>query len=187
MMLFIKKKVFIVVIWRLHFTWKNVNFQQLFVVVKMTERRKSQSEGWTYFNLLFIYFITVNKYGFCISVIGYINMQIIGIGYKKIYIGRSLLETLPNNMWWWRCCLTIFLRFSDPKTQFSFFNSPAVILEESLATQTLLLTVHLDEINTCPYPGSFVTIYVDWKFLIIVLMVEMGIFTALVLFSKRLD
>ncbi len=37
------------------------------------------------FNLLFIYFITVNKYRFCISVIGNINMQIIGIGigYKK--------------------------------------------------------------------------------------------------------
>ncbi len=51
----------------------------------MTERRKNQSEEWIYFNLLFIYFITVNKYRFCISVIGYINMQIIGIGisYKK--------------------------------------------------------------------------------------------------------
>ncbi len=35
------------------------------------------------FNLLFIYFITVNKYRFCISVIGYINVQIIGIGNKK--------------------------------------------------------------------------------------------------------
>ncbi len=34
------------------------------------------------FNLLFIYFITVNKYWFCISVIG-INVQSIGIGYKK--------------------------------------------------------------------------------------------------------
>ncbi len=33
--------------------------------------------------LLFIYFITVNKYRFCISVIGYINMQIIDIGYKR--------------------------------------------------------------------------------------------------------
>ncbi len=32
---------------------------------------------------LFIYFITVNKYQFCISVIGYINVQIIGIGSKK--------------------------------------------------------------------------------------------------------
>ncbi len=32
-----------------------------------------------------MYFITVNKYRFCISVTGYINMQIIcvGIGYKK--------------------------------------------------------------------------------------------------------
>ncbi len=53
---------------------KDVNFQQFFVVVKMTER-----EEWTYFT----YFITVNKYRFCISVIGYINVQIIGIGYKK--------------------------------------------------------------------------------------------------------
>ncbi len=32
-----------------------------------------------------VYFITVNKYWFSLSVIGYINMQIIGIGigYKK--------------------------------------------------------------------------------------------------------
>ncbi len=54
--------------------------KMFFVVVKMTE-----SEEWTYINMLFIYFITVNKYRFCISVIGYINMQIIGIGigYKK--------------------------------------------------------------------------------------------------------
>ncbi len=51
---------------------ENVNFQQLFVVVKTTE-----SEEWTSL------FITVNKYRFCISVIGYINMQIIGIGSKK--------------------------------------------------------------------------------------------------------
>ncbi len=31
-----------------------------------------------------------------------------------------------------------------------------------------------------------VTFYVDWKFLIIALMVEMGIFTALALFLKPL-
>ncbi len=30
-----------------------------------------------------MYFITVNKYRFCISVIGYINVQSIGIGYKQ--------------------------------------------------------------------------------------------------------
>ncbi len=35
------------------------------------------------FTQLFIYFISVNKYRFCILVIGYINMQIIGISYKK--------------------------------------------------------------------------------------------------------
>ncbi len=73
----------------------NVNFQQLFLVVKMTERRKNQSEEWTYFTQLFIYFITVNKYRFCISVIGYINMQIIGIGFgykKNTNIGRSLAK-----------------------------------------------------------------------------------------------
>ncbi len=50
------------------------------VVVKMTERRKNQSEEWT---LLFMYFITVNKYRFCISVIGYINVQIIVSVLKK--------------------------------------------------------------------------------------------------------
>ncbi len=51
----------------------------------MTERRKNQSEEWTYFTLLFIYFITVNNYRFCISVMGYINVQRIGIGIKNLY------------------------------------------------------------------------------------------------------
>ncbi len=37
----------------------------------------TESEEWTSL------FITVNKYQFYISVIGYINMQIIGIGYNK--------------------------------------------------------------------------------------------------------
>ncbi len=64
---------------------KMLIFNSFFVVVKMIERRKNQSEEWTYFTLLLIYFITVNKYRFCISVIGYLNVQIIGIGisYKK--------------------------------------------------------------------------------------------------------
>ncbi len=47
--------------------------------------RKNQSEEWTDFTQLFIYFITVNKYRFCISVIRYINMQIIGIVIKNQY------------------------------------------------------------------------------------------------------
>ncbi len=48
---------------------KECKLSTAFVVVKMTERRKNQSEEWT--SLLFIYFLTVNKYRFCISVIGY--------------------------------------------------------------------------------------------------------------------
>ncbi len=59
-----------------------------------------------------------------------------------------------------------------------------MVLEGSLATQTLLLTVHWDDIETYPLPGSFVIFYVDWKFIIIALMEEMGIFTALALFLK---
>ncbi len=53
---------------------------------------------------LFIYFITVNKYRFSISVIGYINMQIIGIGigykkkkYRSITIGfLQTSQVLPH-------------------------------------------------------------------------------------------
>ncbi len=41
-----------------------------------------------------MYFITVNKYRFWISVIGYINMQIIGIGYKNQY--RSITSQIAH-------------------------------------------------------------------------------------------
>ncbi len=47
-----------------------------------------------------------------------------------------------------------------------------MVFGESLATQTRIRT----NIDKCPLPGSFVKFYVDWKFLIIALMVEMGIF-----------
>ncbi len=40
--------------------------------------------------------------------------------------------------------------------------------------------------SSSPLPGRFITFSVDWKFLIIALMVEMGIFTALALFLKPL-
>ncbi len=80
---FYKDFFFIVVIWRLNLTWKTIIFQQFFVVVKMTERRKNQSEVWTYFTQLFIYFITVIHIVYAYLFVGYINMQIIGIGYKK--------------------------------------------------------------------------------------------------------
>ncbi len=73
-----------------------------------------------------------------------------------------------------------FFKVFWPRDSTLFYNSPAVVLEESLATQTLLLTVHYDDINTRPLPGSFI----DWKFLIVALMVEMGMFPALALFLK---
>ncbi len=63
-----------------------------------------------------------------------------------------------------------------------FCSSPAVVLGESLAA----LTVHSDDTDTRPLPDRFITIYVDWKFLIIALMVKMGAFTALALFLTLL-
>ncbi len=83
--------------------------------------------------------------------------------------GYVFLEALPNNMWWCRCCLII----PWPWNTTFFWNSPAVIFEESLASQTFLLTMHLEDIDTCPLPGIFTKFSVDWKFLIIGLMVEM--------------
>ncbi len=61
----------------------------------MTERRKNQSEEWTYFPLLFIYFITVNKYRFCISVIGYINQY--RIGYKNQYQSITSIDQIETS------------------------------------------------------------------------------------------
>ncbi len=85
MMLFIKKKIYCCNL-KIQFNMKDFIFNCFFVVVKMTERWKKTK--WRMdFTQLFIYFITVTKYRFCISVIGNINMQIIGIGYKKINIG----------------------------------------------------------------------------------------------------
>ncbi len=62
-----------------------------------------------------------------------------------------------------------------------------MILGESLATQTLLLTVHYDDIDTRPLSGRFLTSLVDWNLLIITLMVEMGIFNVLTLFLQPLS
>ncbi len=56
MMLFINTIFFFL---KIKFNMKNVHFQQFFVVVKMTERWKNQSEVCNYFTQLFIYFITI--------------------------------------------------------------------------------------------------------------------------------
>ncbi len=52
------------------------------------------------------------------------------------------LEDLPNNMWWCRGCLIIFLKVFWPRNSTFLYNSPAVVLRESLATQIFPLTVH---------------------------------------------
>ncbi len=80
----------------------------------------------------------------------------------------------------------LFFKVFWPRDSTIFCNSPAMVLGESLATQTLLRTVHYDDRDTRHLPGSFVTFYVDWKFLITALMLEMEIFTALALFLKPL-
>ncbi len=49
------------------------------------------------------------------------------------WVRRIFLETLPNNMWWCRCCLTIIFLVFCPRDSTIFWNSPAVVLEESLA------------------------------------------------------
>ncbi len=59
MMLFINKMFYCCNL-KIKFDMKILIFNSFFVV-KMTERRKKQSEEWTYFTL-FIYFITVNTY-----------------------------------------------------------------------------------------------------------------------------
>ncbi len=79
------------------------------------------------------------------------------------------LEILPNNTWWCRGCLTIFFKVFWPRDSTIFCNSPAVILGESLATQTLLIRRYrhtsssrqfrnilcwLEIINYCPDGGD---------------------------------
>ncbi len=48
------------------------------------------------------------------------------------------------------------------------------------------IDIDADDINTRPLTGSYIIFNVDWKFLIIALMVEMKMFTALALFLKPL-
>ncbi len=36
---------------------------------------------------------------------------------------RIFLETIPNNMWWCRCCLTIFFKVFWPRDYFQQFSS----------------------------------------------------------------
>ncbi len=68
------------------------------------------------FTLLCIYFITVIKYRFFISVIGYINIQIIGIGYNKsISVDHYSSACMTNkNKPHWFCIKQVQLSFHWP-------------------------------------------------------------------------
>ncbi len=43
------------------------------------------------------------------------------------WLRRIFLETLPNNMWWCRGCLTNFFKVFWPRDSTIFCNSPAVV------------------------------------------------------------
>ncbi len=45
-------------------------------------------------------------------------------GWARIFF----LETLSNNMWWRRCCLTILFKVFWPRDSTIFCNSPSVVL-----------------------------------------------------------
>ncbi len=76
------------------------------------------------------------------------------------------LEALPNNMWWCRCCLIIFLRFSDPETQpfsailqlwwFGHSNSPShrALGHMSSSRQIHSIFCWLEILNYCPDGGN---------------------------------
>ncbi len=96
------------------------------------------------------------------------------------------LEALPDNMWWCRCCLinvkvfwprnsTFFLQFSscDSGGVFGHANSPP---HRALGRYRHMSSSRQNH-----------NIFCDWKFLIIALMVEIWIFTALALFLKPLS
>ncbi len=67
-----------------------------------------------------------------------LNMLEIVFGWVRIIF----LETHPNNMWWCRGCLTIFLKVFWPRNSTYLYHSSVVVIGESLATQTVLLAVH---------------------------------------------
>ncbi len=96
-----------------------------------------------------------------------------------VELGRIFLETLPNNIWWCRCCLTIYFKVFWPRDPTVFCYSPVFSHSNYPPHRALGRYRHTFSSR------QFRNIFVDWK-LIIALMVEMGIFTALALFLKPL-
>ncbi len=99
----------------------------------------------------------------------------------------GILHTLVVKCDYLSYCYLSIISNQSAQDSTDLCSSLAVILGESLATQTLLLTLNKDDIDTCPLSGRFITYLVDWNLLIITLMVEMGIFNALTLFLQPLS
>ncbi len=99
----------------------------------------------------------------------------------------GILHTLVVTCDYLSYCYLSIISNQSAQDSTDLCSSLAVILGESLATQTLLLTLNKDDIDTCPHSGRFITYLVDWNLLIITLMVEMGIFNALTLFLQPLS
>ena len=92
------------------------------------------------------------------------------------------LATLQNNLWWCRWRLMVVLETFWPQDSTHLYNSPAVILGDSFASRTILLTVRGVNLQIGPLPGWFLTSPVALNFLIISMIVEMGIFNCLEIF-----
>ncbi len=78
----------------------------------------------------------------------------------EIWARRIFLETLPNNIWWCRCCFTIFFKVFWPRDSTIFYNSPAVVLElgryrhMSSSRQIHNIFCWLEILNYCPDGGN---------------------------------
>ncbi len=74
----------------------------------------------------------------------------------EFVFGRAriiFLETLPNNMWWCKCCLTIFLKVFWPRDSTIFLNSPAVVRHTFFSRQFRKILCWLEILNYCPDGG----------------------------------
>jgi len=94
------------------------------------------------------------------------------------------LAALQNNLWWCRCLMVVLETFWLQDST-NLCHSPAVILGDSFASRTILLTVRGVKVAyTRPLPGWFLTSPVALYFLIISMIVEMGIFNCVEIFLR---
>ncbi len=81
--------------------------------------------------------------------------------------------------------MTVSLLFNSPHSLYTGFRQ--FTCDPRRVTQTLLHTVHQDDIDTRPLPGRFIQLSVDWKFLIIALMLEIHNFNLILICASQLS